>query len=254
MNMALQKVRLYAKDLRLPTLANVDALLRDAQANQWTYETFLSEVLRTEVEQRKDNQRQKRIKAAKFPLMRTLDGFDFSNLKYLKPETVWNLADNSYIERRENVICMGNPGTGKTHISIALGLLACNQGYRVRFYSAPMLANELVEAKENHTLVRLEKQLAKTDLLILDDLSYLSFSKQQSELLFQVISERTERASLIISTNLEFSQWIEFFGDPMLTAALVDRVTHRAHILNMNGESYRLKESRSRHEGKVDQA
>jgi DNA replication protein DnaC len=238
MNTALQKIRLYSKELRMPTLARADAIVRDAQANQWTYEEFLAEVLRTEVAQRKDNQKQRRIKAAKFPLIRTLDGFDFSNLKYLKPETVWNLADGSYIERRENVICMGNPGTGKTHISIALGILACNQGYRVRFYSAPMLANELVEARENHTLVRLQRQLAKTDLLILDDLSYLSFSKQQSELLFQVISERAERASLIISTNLEFSRWVEFFGDPMLPAALVDRVTHRAHILNMNGDSY----------------
>lgn len=179
MNTALQKVRLYARELRLPTLAQAEAIVRDAQANQWAYEEFLAEVLRTEVEQRKENQRQRRIKAAKFPLIRTLDGFDFSNLKYLKPETVWNLADNSYIERRENVICMGNPGTGKTHLSIALGILACNQGYRVRFYSAPMLANELTEAKENHTLVRLERQLAKTDLLILDDLSYLSFSRQQ---------------------------------------------------------------------------
>jgi DNA replication protein DnaC len=116
-----------------------------------------------------------------------------------------------------------------------------------------MLATELVEARENHTLARLQRQLAKTDLLILDDLSYLSFSKQQSELLFQVISERTERASLIISTNLEFSRWVEFFGDPMLTAALVDRVTHRAHILNMNGDSYRLKESQLRKGVKVDQ-
>jgi len=148
---------------------------------------------------------------------------------------------------------MGNPGMGKTHLSIALGILACNDGYRVRFYSAPALANELVEAQENHSLSRVQRQLSKVDLLILDDLSYLSFSRQQSELLFQVISERAERASLIISTNLEFSKWVQFFGDPMLTAALVDRVTHRAHILNMNGESYRLKESRAKH-GKVDQS
>jgi len=253
MNTTMQKIRLYAKELKLPTVASVDSLVRDAQANQWTYEAFLAEVLRTEIEQRRDNQRHRRIKAAKFPLIRTLDGFEFDHLKYLKPETVWNLADNSYIDRKENVICMGNPGTGKTHLSIALGILACNQGYRVRFYSAPMLANELVEAKENHTLVRLEKQLAKTDLLILDDLSYLSFLKQQSELLFQVISDRTERASLIISTNLEFSKWVEFFLDPMLTAALVDRVAHKARILNMNGESYRLKESQRRQDNKVDQ-
>jgi DNA replication protein DnaC len=121
-----------------------------------------------------------------------------------------------------------------------------HEGFRVRFYSAPVLAGELVEAQESHSLIRLQKQLSKIDLLILDDLSYLSFSKRQSELLFQVISDRSELASLIISTNLEFSKWVDFFGDPMLTAALVDRVTHRAHILNMNGDSYRLRESKAR--------
>jgi len=178
--------------------------------------------------------------------------FDFSNLKHVAEETVWDLATNSYIQRHENIICMGNPGMGKSHISIALGLLACNEGFKVRFYSAPMLASELVEAQERHSLIKLHKQLSKLDLLILDDVSYLSFSKQQSELLFQVISDRSERASLIISTNLEFSRWVDFFGDPMLTAALVDRVTHRAHILNMNGDSYRLKESTARNV-KVDQ-
>jgi DNA replication protein DnaC len=187
-----------------------------------------------------------------FPLLRTLDTFELENLEHVKPETIWSLADNNYIRRHENIICMGNPGMGKTHLSIALGILACNDGFRVRFYSAPALANELVEAQENHSLSRLQRQLSKVDLLILDDLSYLSFSRQQSELLFQVISERSERASLVISTNLEFSKWVQFFGDPMLTAALVDRVTHRAHILNMNGESYRLKEGRAR-QVKVDQ-
>ena len=148
---------------------------------------------------------------------------------------------------------MGSPGMGKTHLSIALGFLACNDGYRVRFCSAPALANELVEAQENPSLSRVQRQLSKVDLLILDDLSYLSFSSLQAELLFQVISDRAERASLIISTNLEFSKWVQFFGDPMLTSALVDRVTHRAHILNMIGESHRLKESRAKH-GKVDQS
>jgi DNA replication protein DnaC len=165
MNTALQRIRLYSKELRMPTLARADAIVRDAQANQWTYEEFLAEVLRTEVAQRKDNQKQRRIKAAKFPLIRTLDGFDFSNLKYLKPETVWNLADGSYIERR-----------GKRHMqwairerarltfSIALGILACNQGYRVRFYSAPMLATELVEARENHTAGKAAKAACQNGL------------------------------------------------------------------------------------------
>lgn len=246
MNVTLERVRLYAKQLRLPTFAQAEQLIREARTGQWPYEEFLVQLLHAEAEQRRENQKKRRIKAAKFPMLRTLDTFKFENLKHVVPETVWNLANNGYIERRENVICMGNPGMGKTHLSISLGLLACNGGFRVRFYSAPALAVELVEAQEGHSLIKLQKQLSKVDLLILDDLSYLSFSKQQSELLFQVISERSELASLIISTNLEFSKWTEFFGDPMLTAALVDRVTHRAHILNMNGDSYRLKESTAR--------
>lgn len=252
MNVTLERVRLYAKQLRLPTFADAEQLIRDARANQWAYEEFLVQLLQVEAEQRKENQKKRRTKAAKFPMLRTLDTFNFDNLKHVEPEAVWDLANNSYIKRHENIICMGNPGMGKTHLSIALGLLACNEGFKVRFYSAPILANELVEAQESHSLIKLQKRLSKLDLLILDDLSYLSFSKQQSELLFQVISDRSERASLIISTNLEFSKWVNFFGDTMLTAALVDRVTHRAHILNMNGNSYRLRESKARNT-KVDQ-
>ena len=187
-----------------------------------------------------------RIKAARFPL-RTLDTFEFENLAHVKPETIWSLADNGYIKRRENIICKVNPVKGKTHHSIALGNLACKDGYRVRFYSDPALANAQEEAQENHSLCRAERLLSMGELLILDDLSYLSFSRQQSELLFQVISERAERASLIFSTNLEFSKCVLCFGDPMLTAALVDRVTHRAHILIIIGVSYRLNESRAIH-------
>jgi DNA replication protein DnaC len=246
LNTTVERIRLYAKQLKLPTAARPEQLLREARANQWTYEEFLVQLLQTEAEQRKENQRNRRIRAARFPLIRTLDTFDFNNLKHVSPETIWNLADNSYIDRHENIICMGNPGMGKTHLSIALGILACNAGYKVRFYSAPALATELMEAYEGRSLTKIQRQLSKVDLLILDDLSYLSFSKQQSELLFQVISERSERGSLIISTNLEFSKWVDLFGDTMLTAALVDRVTYRAHILNMNGESYRLKESKMR--------
>lgn len=189
MNATLERIRLYAKQLRLPTFARIDQIIREAHSNQWPYEEFLIQLLQTEAEQRKDNQKKRRIKAAKFPVLRSLDTFDFKNLKHVAPETVWNLANNGYIERRENIICMGNPGMGKTHLSISLGLLACNEGFRVRFYSAPALASELVEAQESHSLTKLQKQLSRIDLLILDDLSYLSFSKRQSELLFQGISD-----------------------------------------------------------------
>jgi hypothetical protein len=149
MNATIELIRLYAKQLKLPTIAHPEQLLREALANHWSYEEFLVQVLQTEAEQRKENQRKRRIKAARFPL-RTLDTFEFENLEHVKPETIWSLADNGYIKRRENIICMGNPGMGKTHLSIALGILACNDGYRVRFYSAPALANELVEADHQH--------------------------------------------------------------------------------------------------------
>lgn len=202
--------------------------------------------MKTELEQRQQNQQRRRIKAAGFPIIKTLDTFETSHLKHIKPATIWQLATNEYIERRENVIMIGNPGTGKTHLSIGLGVTACRAGYRVRFYSAPTLATELAEAQENYQFSRLERQINKADLLIIDDLSYVTFNRRHSELLFQIISERTERASVIISTNLEFSRWTELFEDPMLTAALADRLTHKAHILNMNGESYRLKQRQSK--------
>ncbi len=136
MNATIERIGLYAKQLKLPTVAHPEQLLREALANQWSYEEFLVQLLHTEAEQRKENQRRRRLKAAKFPLLRTLDTLDFDNLDHVKPETVWSLADNSYIRRHENVICMGNPGMGKTHLSIALGLIAYNDGYRVRFSRA----------------------------------------------------------------------------------------------------------------------
>ncbi len=136
MNATIERIRLYAKQLKLPTVAHPEQLLREALANQWSYEEFLVQLLHTEAEQRKENQRRRRLKAAKFPLLRTLDTLDFDNLDHVKPETVWSLADNSYIRRHGNVICMGNPGMGKTHPSIALGLIAYNDGYRVRFSRA----------------------------------------------------------------------------------------------------------------------
>jgi DNA replication protein DnaC len=144
-NAAIERIRLYAKQLKLPTVAHPEQLLREAHASQWSYEEFLAQLLQAEAEQRKENQRKRRIKAAKFPLLRTLDTFELENLEHVKPETIWSLADNNYIRRHENIICMGNPGMGKTHLSIALGILACNDGFRVRFYSAPALANELVD-------------------------------------------------------------------------------------------------------------
>jgi len=153
---------------------------------------------------------------------------------------VYQLAGCDFIRNRQNVLMIGNPGSGKTHLSIALGLRACQAGFRVKFTTAATLATTLVEAKETRELLKLERQLQKADLLIIDELSYLSFNRHQSELLFKVISDRAEKRSVIISTNLEFSRWTELFENPTLVAALVDRLTFRAHILNMNNPSYRM--------------
>jgi len=148
----------------------------------------------------------------------------------------------TFIENRENIVFIGNPGTGKTHLALGLGLMACNKGYRVRFYTAAALVNELIEAKEHKRLTRVEKQLLQVQLLILDELSYLTFNRASAEMLFQALSSRHERGSTIITTNLAFSQWTEIFGDPMLTAATVDRLTHKSHIIDTNASSYRLKQ------------
>lgn len=155
---------------------------------------------------------------------------------------VWQLAAGDFVNQRENIIMIGNPGTGKTHLAIGLGRRLCQAGYHVRFHTAANLVMELSEAQEFHRLSRLEHTLDRVDLLIVDELSYLTFSRPHAELLFHVLSNRNERGSVIITTNLEFSHWGELFPNDMLTAALIDRLTHNAHILNMNAESYRLKE------------
>lgn len=239
-------IPLYAKQLRLPTIASFEPAVREAQAQGWGYEEFLCRLLIREVEHRQENQRRRRVRAAGFPLQKTMDTFDFNQTPHLEEAFVWELAKGQFVAEHHNLVLIGNPGTGKTHLAIALGLRACQEGYRVRFTTAAALVNELLEAREEKRLSRLTRQLAKADLLIADELSYLTFSRASSELLFQVISERSERGSVIVTTNLEFSRWTEIFGDPMLTAALVDRMIHQAYILNMNGDSYRLKEQRKK--------
>lgn len=235
-------ISIYAKELKLPGFARYAQVLREAEQNGWGYEEFLSRMMRNEINNRRENQRKQRIKQAKFPVLKTMDTFEFANLPNINPASIWQLVECEFIERRENIVLMGNPGTGKSHLATALGVAACNKGYKVRFYTAAGLVNELLEAQEQRRLSRLEKQLSKVQLLILDELSYLTFSRPSAELLFQVLSSRNERGSLVITTNLEFSRWTEIFGDAMLTAATVDRMTHRSHIIDTNGSSFRLKQ------------
>ncbi len=240
-----QRIKLLASSMKLSSFSEYDQILREALSHQKSYEDFLLMLLEQEFISRKRNRLQRLKKAARFPFEKTLEGFDTAKLKHVPQTVITELASCDFIDRKENIIMIGNPGTGKSHLSIALGLMACSKEYKVYFTTAANLSNRLTEAQSENGLGKLLKSLAKLDLLIFDELSYLSFNRSQSELLFQVVSERSERGSIIISTNLEFSKWEDFFPDTMLTNALIDRVTFNAHILNMNGESYRLNKSKS---------
>ncbi len=235
-----ETIKLYAKHLKTPSFAAYEDIIRQLDTNQ-SYEHFLRDLMKREVLQRQENKQKRKLKAAKFPFSKTIDEFDMSRLERISSATVWELANCDFIKNRQNIVMIGNPGAGKSHLSIALGMKACQAGFTVRFYTAANLATELSEALQHNRLSKFEKSLAQIDLLILDELSYLTFNRHQSEMLFQVISERSERASIIVTTNLEFSRWTELFENEIMVAALIDRITFRSHILDMNvKDSYRL--------------
>ncbi len=206
--------------------------------------------MKQELTQRQEVGQKRRIKKAGFPMMKTLDEFNYNRLEHVSKALIWKLAACDFIKNRQNIVMIGNPGSGKSHLSIGLGMKACYTGFNVKFYTAMNLANELAEAIQFHRLSKLEKSLAKYDLLILDELSYLTFNRHQSEMLFQVISERSERASVIVTTNLEFSRWTELFENEIMVAAMIDRLTFRSHVLNMNvKDSYRLEQTLAKDRG-----
>lgn len=236
-----EQIRLYAKQLKIPTFANCEEILRQADPSMGLSELLL-ELMKAELDARQENQNRRRLKAAGFPYLKTLDEFDCSQLNHaVTREFIQELATCQFIHAHRNVVMIGNPGRGKTHLSIALGLKACYAGYKVLFKNAASLSTELCEAKDHYSLGKLERTIARADLLILDELSYLSFNRHQSELLFKVISDRSEKSSTIVTTNLPFSRWTELFENTTMVAALIDRLTYRSHVMDMNGESYRLK-------------
>lgn len=235
-----EQIRLYARQLKIPTFANYQDVLRQSKSDAG-FSDLLLDLMMAESASRQENQTRRRLKAAGFPFQKTLDEFDMNQLNpSVSPVFLRELASCKYIEERQNIVMIGNPGRGKTHIAIALGIKACLQGYRVLFKNASTLSTELTEARDNYQLGKLERQLDRTDLLILDELSYLSFNKYESDLLFKVLSDRSERSSTIVTTNLPFSKWTELFENTTMVAALVDRLTYRSHVLDMNGPSYRL--------------
>lgn len=242
-------LRSHLKRLRLPVIAqNYARLSKEAAAHNQGFQEYLLALLEGEVLQRDENAQKLRLARAHFPVVKMLDSFDFTALPSLNKALVVELSRGSFVDRRENVIFIGSYGTGKTHLATALGVAACRQGKRARFYTAAGLINDLLEAHAQLRISRLEAALAKCDLIILDELGFVPFSKEGAEALFTFCSSRYERGSLIITTNLDFARWKEVFGDEALTGALLDRLTHRCHIIEMNGDSYRFKESLRRKE------
>lgn len=232
------------KELRLSTmLKNYKRLARQALENKWEYDEFLLELSQVELQIRSENRLKRRLREAKFPLMKTLDNFDYEAAPDLNSRLIQDLRRCEYIKQKRNVILLGKSGTGKTHLSIGLGIEACRQGIRTRFITGPGLANELIEANDERMLSRIIQRYARYGLLIIDELGYVPFSKQGAELLFQVFAERYERGAVIVTTNLGFADWTQIFGEPTLTTALLDRLTHKAHIITCNWDSYRLKET-----------
>jgi DNA replication protein DnaC len=232
------------KRLKLPAVLKFyQELARQAVEAGQTYEGYLLALVETEAQQRDENAHKKRIKTARFPVLKTLDQFDFSAIATLNKAKALHLAQGDYIEKKENLILMGNSGTGKTHLAVALGICACQSGKNVRFHTAAGLINQLMEYQAALKLSQLERALSKMDLLIIDEVGYVPFSEKGAQLFFQLVAASYERQSLIITTNLEFSKWPEVFGSEQLTGALLDRLTHHAEILSMNAESYRFKES-----------
>jgi DNA replication protein DnaC len=232
------------KQLKLPAMsAEWEKLAREAAADDESYEAYLLRLTELEVAARSANALAARIRAAAFPVAKDFDTYDFSALPGLPKQKVLELARGEWLDQRYNCCLIGNAGTGKTHVATALGLAACRQGKRVRFFTAAGLVNQLEEAQQQHRLDRLLGQLDRADLLICDELGYLSFSRTGAELLFQVFADRYERRSLLITSNLAFAEWGQVFQGERMTAALLDRLTHRCHIFEMNGESYRFRES-----------
>ena len=233
------------KELRLPSfLREYGKLASQCAAEGVSHPDYLLRLAELELNDRHQRTVQRRIRAARFPAIKSLDTFDFSAISSVNRPLVMQLARCEYVERGENIIAIGNSGTGKTHIALGLGLAACQSGMSVGFTTAAALVNELLEARDQRRLLNLQRQLARFKLLIIDELGFVPLSHTGAELLFEVFSQRYERGSVLVTTNLPFDEWTQVFGSERLTGALLDRITHHVHILEMNGDSFRLRGSR----------
>ena len=240
----------YLKTLKLPTFQReYQKLARLCATEGVDHVGYLFRLSEREMIERDRRKVERRIKAAKFPVVKSLDSFDFAAIPKLNKMQVLELARCEWIERRENVIALGPSGTGKTHVALGLGLAACQKGMSVGFTTAAALVSEMMEARDERRLLRFQKQMAAYQLLIIDELGFVPLSKTGAELLFELISQRYERGASLITSNLPFDEWTETLGSERLTGALLDRITHHVNILEMNGDSYRLAQSRARKAG-----
>ena len=237
----------HLRQLKLPTvLREYEKVAAEAAREGLDHVRFLLRLVELELIDRERRMVERRIRAARFPAVKSFDTFDFAAIPSLNKPLVLELARCEYVVARDNIIALGNSGTGKTHVCLALGLAACQRGLSIAFATAAGLVHQLMEARDEKRLLRLQAQLAAVKLLIVDELGYVPLSQTGAELLFEVFSQRHERGSTIVTSNLPFDEWTSVFGNQRLTGALLDRLTHHVHILEMNGESYRLKQSRAR--------
>lgn len=234
----------HLKQLKLPTvLREYDKVARECAREGVDHPRYLLRLIELELIDRERRTIERRIKAARFPAVKSLDTFDFTAIASLNKMLVLELARCEFILRRENVIALGNSGTGKSHVALALGLAACQKGLTVTFTTAAALVHQLMEARDERRLLKQQRDLQAVQLLIVDELGYVPLSPTGAELLFEVFSQRYERGSTIVTSNLPFEDWTSVLGSERLTGALLDRLTHHVHILTMNGDSYRLRQS-----------
>jgi DNA replication protein DnaC len=235
-------IEAHATELKLPTVkARFRQMAAEALREQQTPVAYLAALLQAEHQERAERRERRRLIDARFPLLKRLEEFRFADNPKVPQATIAALADGSWINDRDSVILVGDSGTGKTHLAIALAVCACHQGRRVRFTTLAGLANELQEADSRRELARVVGRYSRTEVVVLDELGYLALPEGAAELVFQVISERNERGSLIVTTNLPFGEWTKVFPDPRLAKAVVDRITHRAHIIDTGTESWRFR-------------
>lgn len=241
-----KEIEEYAAYLKLPAVGKYyKEEVKEAKVRDISYEEFLLNLLQKESDLRKEKSKQNRIRLAKFPYKKYLEDLIVEYLPEDARKKFKTLSSLEFINTGQNLIFAGNPGTGKSHFAIALGIKACLAGYKVFFTTVPLLINQLKESRSQRMLRAFENKFEKYDLVIADELGYISFDKEGSELLFTNLSLRAGRKSTIITTNLSFDRWNEIFQDPVMTAAMIDRLTHKAYIVNMNGNSYRLKETKA---------